>query len=506
MSPQDAATHDERHESVDEGARTPSSAVVRDAAAVVAVKALTTAAVLAGGFTAISDDDYARVVTALRFADAPALDPTGTSWLPLPFWIYGGALAVFGSDLGVARACAFVLGVLAAGLVWAAARLLDLSRRAAVVGATLAAVFPYSAYLGAATVPEAPTAALTLFGAATVASDARMRLLGALALGAASAARYEPWAAAAAFAAITGWDALRSRDPRLVAATGLALAFPAAWLLHGIVRHGDALFFVERVASYRAALGPDDPWLERLIRTPRAFVTSEPELVLGTLGLFLVAPRGLLARERRALTKSGSVLVAIVLLAVLGDLLGGAPTHHGERALLAVWSWLALVAGALATRIGEIQLARRSLAAITLVATIAVGAGVIRRRWPRAPFTERIAEIDIGKRARARSIDRLAIDAPDFGYFAIQAAFGRPRDTRVLDARDPREPRSRDLLVESPPGLRRFLLTRGYRWLAVPTSRVERARQIGSVRELNDRWALIELAHAEAPRGLDPSP
>ncbi|HLV67088.1 MAG TPA: hypothetical protein VKY73_14810 [Polyangiaceae bacterium] len=486
------------------GRRAPGIAWL-DAGGVVATKALTTAAVVASGFSAVSDDDYARVVIALRFADAPALDPTGTSWLPLPFWVYGSALAAFGNTLDVARATAFVLGVLAAGLVWLAARLLELPRRAALLGAILAAVFPYSAYLGAATVPEAPAAALTVFGAATVARGARMRILGALALGAASAARYEPWSAVAVFAAFSAWDAARSRDPRFLAATGLVLTFPIAWLLHGVFRHGDALFFLERVASYRAALGPDDPWLERLVRTPRALVAGEPELVLGTLGLFLVAPRALLANERRALARSGGVLAAIPLFLLLGDLLGGAPTHHGERALLAVWLWVALVAGALAARIGEAPFTRRAAAALTLVVALAAGTRVLRPRWPRAPFADRSAEVALGERARARSLERLAIDAPDFGYFAIQAAFGRPEATLVLDTRDPRQRRSRDLLVESPSAFRAFLLGGGYRWLAVPRTRTPAARDIGSVREENERWALVELSYGVNPSGLDRS-
>jgi hypothetical protein len=33
----------------------------------------------------------------------------------------------------------------------------------------------------------------------------------------------------------------------------------------------------------------------------------------------------------------------------------------------------------------------------------------------------------------------LAIDTPDYGYFAVQAAFARPLDTLVLTTHDPRE-------------------------------------------------------------------
>src|SRR5262245_35515505 len=56
---------------------------------VVGVKAAVGALVLAGGFRAVSDDDFSRVVLAQQWALKPHLDPTGSSWLPFPFWIYG---------------------------------------------------------------------------------------------------------------------------------------------------------------------------------------------------------------------------------------------------------------------------------------------------------------------------------------------------------------------------------------------------------------------------------
>jgi len=76
----------------------------RDAALVALSRALVSALCLLGGFRAISDDDYSRVVLAARFADTPSLDPSGTSWLPLPFWFYGALMALLGDSLGVARA------------------------------------------------------------------------------------------------------------------------------------------------------------------------------------------------------------------------------------------------------------------------------------------------------------------------------------------------------------------------------------------------------------------
>ncbi len=60
-----------------------------DAVGVGVAKLVASLAVLGSGFRAVSEDDYARIVIAQRFAAAPRLDPSGTRWLPLPFWLYG---------------------------------------------------------------------------------------------------------------------------------------------------------------------------------------------------------------------------------------------------------------------------------------------------------------------------------------------------------------------------------------------------------------------------------
>src|SRR4029453_14284267 len=79
------------------------------------------------------------------------------------------------------------------------------------------------------------------------------RVLGALALCAACLSRYEAWPAAALFAALTVRDAVGQSARRSVAegaAALIALLAPAAWIVHGVYNHGDALFFLTRVAAY----------------------------------------------------------------------------------------------------------------------------------------------------------------------------------------------------------------------------------------------------------------
>ena len=458
-----------------------------DAVGLVLLKLAVTKAVLATGFRAVSDDDYARVAIAQRFADAPNIDPTGTSWLPFPFYLYGVAFRVFGNSLGVAAVTAALLGVVSTLLCWCAARLLGFSRGSAFAGAAICAALPYSAYLGAAPVPEAPCAGLIVFAAATLVHSGALRLLGVGALFAACSSRYEAWGVALLFAAVSGWDWYRTRDRVFgVAALG-ALAFPVLWLLHGIVRHGDALFFVARVSAYRAALGPQDALVERLVRTPRALLFEEPVLSAAFVGLIVVA---LLRRiENAPKPRFALVVFGVALLTWLGDVRGSAPTHHAGRALLAAWFAMALLSVELYSRALPCPL-RRTLALPVLGVALLVGTR--RSHALSATFVDRNDAVSIGTAARNRGVQRLAIDSDDYAFFAIEAAFGHPSQTLVLDDRDPRKPRVA-AWTNDPQNLLRTLRTARVSALAVPRSRAPFAHAVGSVSEENNGFSLVEL-------------
>ncbi len=173
-----------------------------DLAGIAAARVAVSVALLAAGFRAVSDDDFARVVIAQQWARSPRLDPTGTSWLPLPFWLNGGVMLVFGRSLLVAQIVAVVLGVASSLLVAISAHRITGDRRAAVLAGFASTLVGWSAWLGVATVPELLTASLTLFAAASLTTgSARERWLGAAALGLATLSRYEPWPVAIAFAA-----------------------------------------------------------------------------------------------------------------------------------------------------------------------------------------------------------------------------------------------------------------------------------------------------------------
>jgi hypothetical protein len=403
----------------------------RDPAIVAVIKVVMGAAVLAGGFSAVSDDDFARIVHAQQWALNPTLDPTGTSWLPLPFWLNGGMMAIFGTDVIVARVTAFILGVIAALLIYAAARVLFYDRGDALLAGVLAAILPWSARLGVATVPELPTAALGIFGIATLHARWRStRILGALALMAACLSRYEAWPLAAVFAAYCAFDARRSRGMLVPAA--IAIAGPLMWILHNAIAHGSALHFVTRVSDYKHAVGG------AVVSYPLALVREEPELFIFTA---LLAWGTKLPRScRRAAVCIGAMMLTLLVATAAG----GAPTHHAGRALLVVWLAMAIyVAHGARGVLYQAKWRPWFTAAVLLV--LPAGAFVLRPWYAQLDsFIHRDHELTIGRLAAKHAAgQRILVEVIDYSYFAIQAGGGDP-SMFVLDRTvDPRNPEGR---------------------------------------------------------------
>jgi 4-amino-4-deoxy-L-arabinose transferase-like glycosyltransferase len=434
--------------------------VDRGAALVALLKMAGSAVVLASGFRAVSDDDFARVVIAEQWAHQPRIDPSGSSWLPFPFWITGAALALFGRSLLVARGTALALGVAAALVVYVAARWMTADRRSALVGAGIAAVFPWSARLGVAPVPELPTAALTLLSLAALVPPAeaedpaqvsvRRRLVGGLGLLAATLSRYEAWPIAVAFALLCGWDARGKGRGLSGLAAVLPLVGPAAWMAWNRHVHGDALHFVARVAAYRRALGGAEPGaLVRLTAYPLAMLREEPELsVLLVLTLIMAAAASSrLLRERLGRFARPAALtfcqIAALSLAMVKD---SAPTHHPERAMLLAYLLAALVVGDLAVCFARAA-SRRTTLLWGLFTVLAVGVVVVavRPRLPRESFAAREGEVAVGLAGSALipAGTRVLVEVVDYGHLAVVAALGRPEDAVLDRSIDPRDPPAR---------------------------------------------------------------
>jgi hypothetical protein len=493
-----------------------------DALGLAAAKVLLGVVVLGQGFVALSDDDYSRTVIAQGFAHAPSFDPSRTSWLPLPFWVHGAVMALLGRSLAVAHGTALVLGVVSALCVHRAARWLGASRPGALVAAVLGAFTPTAARLGVSTQPEALAAGLVLVGAAAIRLGGRRRVAGAAALCAASLCRYEAWAAAAVFALMTGLDAMRAvRFPRyretltsgfapvgstegdvatprqLAVAALLPLLGPLWWVFHGAVLHGDALFFLHRVAAYRRALGVTEPLSRSLLAYPAALIRREPEVTLSAvMALRIAADRAPVALS--ALARPALVVASTFAFLVVGRVLDGAPTHHAERTLLPLWMLLGIVVGEALARslLKSSDSARgdRVARAAPFVLAIAAVSWLVRHGASREPYAERAAERAVGTRARevASAEERLAVDTPDLGYFAVIAAFGAPEHAVTVDEHDPRRPRAENPF-DSEEHLRAYLARARTAWLVAAGPHRDVAQRLGEVVTTSGELSLVRL-------------
>ncbi len=467
-------------------------------------KAAASAVVLASGFRAVSDDDFARVVIAEQWARSPRWDASGTSWLPLPFWICGAAMKLSGRGLDTARGVALVLGVIAALLVYAAARWMGEGRGPAAAGAVVAAVFPWSARLGVATVPELITAALTLLAMAAVSPPSpppRRLLVGGVALFGATLSRYEAWPVALIFAAVCVSGASRpgaARGARVTAAAA-ALAGPAVWLCWNRARHGDALHFLARVAAYRQALGDSGGGAPgRLLGYPLAMVRQEPEIavLLAVAALVTLAVAGVRELRARLLPYArpaamAGAQIAALSLAMLKD---GAPTHHPERAVLAALLLIAVAGGALSAHLLQANgaLGARVLGAGGLAGAVVLAAA-FGRGVPHEGFVQRAGEEAIG-RALATSAapgEPVLVEVVDYGYLAVQAALGRPEDTVPDRSVDPRDTKTASSFADVS-ALRRRVEASGARWVvARPNEPV--VAVLGAPRVERGGWAAFAV-------------
>ena len=304
-----------------------------DAATIALVQAMACILVRHAGFDHVSDDDFARVTIAELFAHRPRLDPSGTSWLPFPFWTLGAALAVFGRSLGVAHVASIAMASIAAPLPYVALRLTGRSRLASGLAFALFAASPWSLWLGASTTPELVTASFTAAAVIALAAP-KPRQWFVLGLVAACLSRYEPWP----IAAVVALALLARHDRRLVFAAIVAAAAPLAWMAWNAHAHDGPLHFFRRVSSFKRNFGEGSTdTVAALLLYPKLIVSTRPDLALATvLACFF--------GDRRRWEVGLLSVAALVLFLAIGNARDGAPAHHPERALLPAFALLAAFA------------------------------------------------------------------------------------------------------------------------------------------------------------------
>ncbi|MBL9021215.1 MAG: glycosyltransferase family 39 protein [Myxococcales bacterium] len=431
----------------------------RALAALALLKLALSLALLASGFHGVSDDDFARIVISQEFAHAPKLDPSGTSWLPLPFWITGALMMAFGLSPAVAVGVGVALGVVSVWLVYAAARRLTDDDTTAFWAAALAAVLPWSARLGASAVPELPVAACSLYALTTLLparlplsgtergpggeesteTNGRARIIGAILLLAASLSRYEPWFLAGGFALFCLWDASKSRAARAanVLAAALALLGPVVWSIWNAHAHGSPTHYLDRVAAYKQAID-QGAIAERLTAYFLAVFRAEPELMAAGALLTWVA-RGALRTELRRWSRPVILLVVLLVTLTVSSVKGGAPTHHPERALLALHLFVAIVVGHAAVLASRAELLQPKHVVIAL---LVLGGGIASLRATllfKESVADRRAELAVGREVASQvpAGERVFLEVVDYGYFAVLAASERPWDFELSGKVDP---------------------------------------------------------------------
>lgn len=448
------------------------------------------------GFQAISDDDFARVAIAQNFAHEPRWDASGTSWLPVPFWLTGSVMSVFGTSYSVARAVAWFTSLgSVVGFFWCC-RVVGLRSVWLGLASCCFATLPHAVWLGLATVPEGFVAVLTLAGMCTAVETGGAALGGAACLLVATLSRYETWPVAFVVAAhhLVGvyragrpqrWPTSRAhatpwtREARWrTAALLLCLTGPIAWLLHGLVNHDDAFFFVKRVQGYREALGGSPKqWLDVLGNYPRALIEEEESIIALLFAAIVVR------RWHRSDTAGPALLpselpllwscLALVGFLVWGDVTNGAPTHHPERTLLPCWlATLVLAAGVLGRSSANPTGTFTPLYMAGLgVVTLSLGFDLWLQIGCQG-FVNRSAELTLGGLVgpHLKPDTRLWLETEGYGYVAVSVGTERPWLVDGFNANDPRQSRASPPFAD-PIALAAFLRERKIVVAMMPASR-----------------------------------
>ena len=404
--------------------------LLTDALAIAVVHAVIAIGARAFGFDHVSDDDFARVTIAQSFAHAPKLDPSGTSWLPFPFWILGSSMLAFGRSLATARGLSIVFASLAAALPYLALRLTGAPRGRSLIATAFAFATPWAIWLGASTVPESFTASLTASAAIALGSRApspRARIAFACALLAACLSRYEPWPVAAVLAVVLGLRARRDASHRvLILCCALAVLGPLLWMAWNAHAHDGPLHFFRRVSNFKRAIGEGSTsTLEAALQYPWLLIARRPEVAL--VSALLLLRLGDPELRARWLVPLLTVLGQLLFLGA-GNARDGAPAHHPERALLGAMLVLALftidAGGHVLPRLPRMQ-KLVGLAGISMLWLVMTALGLASPPGKTAS-EDRGAQIERGERLKAQGVVSIIVTPCAFEHFALIAAYGAP--------------------------------------------------------------------------------
>jgi hypothetical protein len=382
----------------------------------------------ARGFAYVSDDDFARTVIAQGFAEHATLDPSGTSWLPLPFWLTGLAMKLTSPSFEIARITAATLAAGTSGVLLLALVDAGVALPIAALGVALSLLNPWHGYASAAAVPEAFSANLLAIGLVGLLRPGGLAVRHALALALVTLCRYEPWTAAVAAAALTGIATPQKREPASVTAlrhyaSGVARAALASlgialWMLWNASAHDGPLHFFRRVVAFKSRSIEATQGATSYVG---AVYDSAPELLLALPVLALLL-------WRAPFRKVGLALLVMTVALLVAEANQGAPTHHAERVWLPLATTCLALAPAVVASFTFATRARTWAGASALV--VLLGARLARP----LPFTsERLALVREGEMLKTR--DSIVVEPCAYEHFALIAGYQRPSRVTIGAAR-----------------------------------------------------------------------
>lgn len=430
-------------------AESTARSIAIDIAALILLRVALSVGAIRHGFSSVSDDDFARTVIAEWFAYAPKIDPSGTSWLPFPFWITGAAMMLLGRTIAVAKMVAWGLGSVGVGALYLSLRQTGAARLFSFLAVFVGLLAPWNVWLGVASVPEVFTAyfaATALVSAGDRENVARPYAL--VLLFCASLSRYEAWPICGVVACAEIAKAVRIREVRRVAIASslFALSGPAVWMVWNRVSHGGFLHFLFRVSRFRKAVGEAEGSLvSKLISFPTLLLRVDGVLV--ALAVFvlilLLIKKGRF--DARLVARAHTVFrgaLAVLLFLAIGSANDGAPTHHAERALLPVILLLCVfcvdAGGAWVRTLTRSRSAREAWAfAFTFFGAIML----LGSTWHAlatppgsGPGEERIAQVARGQMLKSEGVSHVTVEPCAYEHFALIAAFGAPEKVEILEA------------------------------------------------------------------------
>ncbi|MEX2624606.1 MAG: hypothetical protein WD651_12870 [Acidimicrobiia bacterium] len=287
------------------------------------------------GWTALTWDDFTRVLIAQEWATDPVAVPD-LVWLPLHTWVLGAAFALVGwafaaNPMALAAVLHTAALIAAAAVVGRTAYWLTRSLVGGLITFAALLYAPWGFYLSLSGLGETfyyLAVAVVMAGIVRWTTSRRFAslVMAAAGIAVACALRYEGWWLALAWAGVLVWTEGRQqglrRVPKRVLIAALApFLVPAAWMVVNWALTGSPIFFAAESARYfLSAYGALESIPARLFYYPLSLLRSAPLLVPGLVALVFFNRTNPLVRRLALVT--GLHLTLFYLTSVVSSAVG----------------------------------------------------------------------------------------------------------------------------------------------------------------------------------------